>query len=127
VTITEVNRKYGDWAGGLRERLNALGKENQYVGMQRMPSHAGHGTWVELLGNHLNHDSQSDVFSPDPTFSWVDARSLGPIAMVVLEATEPYLERFFAGIPETQLLLDRLDDLWNRIYDTDAAHERLMT
>jgi hypothetical protein len=126
VKIGEVNRKHGDWAGGLRERLKALSKEEQYVGMQRIPSHAVHGTWVDLYGNHLNHDLQADVFSPDPNFSWVDARSLGPIAMFVLEATEPYLERVFAGIPDTRLLLDRLDDLWNRIYDTDAVHERLM-
>jgi hypothetical protein len=48
VKIGEVNRKYGDWAGGLRERLKALGKEEQYVGMQRLPSHAVHGTWVDL-------------------------------------------------------------------------------
>jgi Family of unknown function (DUF5677) len=126
VKIGDVNRKSGDWGGGLRQRLKALDKEEQYVGVQRIPSHTVHGTWVDLYLNHLEHDTQTDVFSPNPTFSRVDARSLGPIAMFVLEATEPYLERFFAGIPETQLLLDRLDDLWNRILDAGAVHERLM-
>src|ERR1700726_4728960 len=48
VKIDEVNRKYGDWGGGIRERLRALNKEERYVGMQRLPSHAVHGTWVDL-------------------------------------------------------------------------------
>jgi hypothetical protein len=37
VKIEEVNRKYGDWGGGLRERLKALDKEEQYIAMQRLP------------------------------------------------------------------------------------------
>jgi hypothetical protein len=125
--IEEVNRKYGDWGGGLRERLKALNKEEQYVGMQRMPSHAVHGTWVDLYKNHLEHDSKTDVFSPDPKFSWVDARALGPIAIFVLEASKPYLERFFTRIPESKLLLERIDDLRNRLLEADGIHERLMT
>lgn len=124
--IEDVDRKYGDWGGGIRERLKALGKEGQYVVMQRMPSHAVHGTWVDLYQNHLEHDSKTDVFSPDPTFSWVDARVLGTIAIFVLEATKPYLERFFPGIPESKLLLERIDDLGDRLLKADALHEALM-
>jgi len=127
VRIEEVNRKYGDWGGGLRERLKALNKEERYVGMQRIPSHAVHGTWVDLYKNHLEHDSKTNVFSPDLKFSWVDARTLGPIAIFVLEATKPYLERFFSRIPESKLLLERIDDLRNRLREADAVHERLMT
>jgi hypothetical protein len=127
VKIEEVNRKYGDWGGGLRERLKALNKEERYVGMQRLPSHAVHGTWVDLYLNHLEHDSKTDVFSPDPDFSWVDARILGPIAIFVLEATKPYVMRYFSGIPESNLLLERIDDMRGRIHEVDAVHERLMT
>lgn len=126
VKIEDVDRKYGDWGGGLRERLKALNKEEQYVGMQRLPSHAVHGTWVDLYQNHLDYDSKTDVFRPHPMFSWVDARILGPIAMFVLEATKPYLERFFSRMPESKLLLERIDDLWNRLREADAVHERLM-
>jgi len=127
VKIEGVNRKYGDWGGGLRERLKALNKEERYVGMQRLPSHAVHGTWVDLYLNHLEHDSKTDVFSPDPDFSWVDARILGPIAIFVLEATRPYVMRFFHGIPETKLLLARVDDLQNRVHEVGIVHERLMS
>jgi len=127
VRIEEVNRKYGNWGGGVRERLKAIGKEEQYVGMQRLPSHAVHGTWVDLYENHLEYDSKNNVFSPDPDFSLVDERLLGPIAIFVLEATRPYLERCFADIPETKLLLERIDDLLRRIFEADAVHEGLMT
>jgi hypothetical protein len=125
--IEEVNRKHGDWGGGLRERLGALNKGLRYVAMQRIPSHAVHGTWVDLYMNHLEHNSKTGVFSPDPTFSWVDERSLGPIAVFVLEATKPYLDRFFPGIPESELLAKRIDDLRSRLLDAGAVHERLMT
>jgi hypothetical protein len=126
VKIEEVNRKYGDWGGGLRERLKALNKEERYIAMQRIPSHAVHGTWVDLYLNHLEHDSKTDVFSPYPKFSWVDERHLGPIAIFVLEATKPYLMRFFVHVPETELLLERIDDLQNRIQEVGAFHEGLM-
>ncbi len=127
VKIEEVNRKYGDWGGGLRERLKALNKEEQYVGKQRLPSHAVHGTWIDLYKNHLKHDSKTDVFTPNPEFSWVDERALGPIAIFVLEATKPYLVRFFSGIPESRLLSERIDDLRNRLLEAGAVHEKLMT
>jgi hypothetical protein len=127
VKIEEVNRKYGDWGGGLRERLKALNKEERYVGAQRLPSHAVHGTWVDLYLHHLEHDLKTDVFSPDPKFSRVDERLLGPIAIFVLEATKPYLMRFFLEIPETKLLLERIDDMRNRIREVGAVHESLMS
>jgi hypothetical protein len=127
VRIEDVNRKYGDWGGGIRDRLKAIGKEEQYVVMQRIPSHAVHGTWVDLYKNHLEYDSKNNVFSPDPDFSLVDERLLGPVAIFVLEATKPYLERFFAAIPEHTVLLDRISDLQKRILEADALHEGLMT
>lgn len=126
VKIEDVARKYGDWGGGLRERLKAINKEEKYLGMQRMPSHAVHGTWVDLCKNHLEYDAKADVFSPDPRFSQVDARLLGPLAWLVLDAVKPYVGRFFSGIPESKMLLERIDDLRNRIREADAAHERLI-
>ncbi len=126
VKIEEVNRRYGDWGGGLRERLKALNKEERYIAMQRIPSHAVHGTWVDLYLNHLEHDSKTDVFTPYPKFSWVDERHLGPIAIFVLEATKPYLMRFFVHVPETKLLLERIDDLQGRIQEVGTFHEGLI-
>jgi hypothetical protein len=126
VTIKEVDRKYGDWGGGIRERLKALGKEGRYVAMQRILSHAVHGTWVDLYKNHLEYDSKTDVFRPEPRFKFVDERVLGPIALFVLEATQPYLERFFWRIPGTGLLLNRIEDLRSRLLEAGALHEKVI-
>lgn len=126
VQIEEVNQKYGDWGGGIRERLKALNKESRYVGMQRLPSHAVHGSWVDLYLHHLTYDSKAGVFGPDTKFSLIDGRLLGPVAILVLEATKPYLERFFSAIPETKLLVTRIDDLFSRLMQTDTRHEELM-
>lgn len=127
VKIGELKQRYGDWGGGVRERLKALDKEHRYTGMARLPSHAVHGTWVDLYKNHLKYDSGSAVFSPDPQFSDVDARHLGPVAIFILEAVRPYVESFFSGVPESKLVLERTDDLTNRLLEADAAHERLMS
>lgn len=126
VKIEEVNRKYRDWGGGFRERLKTLGKEEQYVSMQRIPSHAVHGSWVDLYKNHLEYDPKNNTFSPKPRFKFVDARGLSPIAVFVLYATQPYLERFFWRIPEAGLLFLRIDDLRDRLLKVDRLHEKLM-
>lgn len=126
VKIEDVKQKHGDWGGGLRQRLKALGREEQYLSIQRIPSHMVHGTWVDLYKNHLKHDTKTDRFNPDSTFSWVDARALGPIAVFVLDAASPYVKRYFHDVPQSELLLQRIDDLQARIHEVDGAHEKLM-
>jgi hypothetical protein len=127
VKIDDVHRKQVDWGGNLRQRLEILNKEDQYVGMQRIPSHAVHGTWVDLYQNHLQYDSKTQLFSPDNRFTSVDERIMGPIANLVLEAIAPYVERFFPNIPESTLVLERIADLHGRIHEVGAAHQGLMT
>jgi hypothetical protein len=124
--IVEVERKHREWAENLRQRLKTLGKENQYVAMQRIPSHAIHGTSTDLVLHHLEYDDKASVFRPNVHWSSVDARLLGPTAVLVLEALEPYIERFLTAISESKLLSDRLHDLRDRILKADAAHEKLM-
>jgi hypothetical protein len=48
VSIDEVKRKHSDWGGGIKKRLIALEIEETYVSVQRVPSHAVHGTWTDL-------------------------------------------------------------------------------
>lgn len=126
VKIEDVERKYGDWGGGLRERLKAIKKENAYTMLQRIPSHAVHGTWVDLYKNHLEYVEGANVYGPQPRFAWVDARFLGPTATLVLDSVRPYLERYFSGAHDFALLKDRLDDLQGRIIVADRTHEKLL-
>ena len=37
-----------------------------------------------------------------------------------------YVEKFFPTIPESKLLLERIDDLRNRIIAVEQAHEQLI-
>lgn len=75
---------------------------------------------------HLEYEPKSGVFLPDNSFTSVDARLLGPIATFVLHPTKLYLQRFFSNIPEIAKLLERIDDLQDRILQADAVHEKLM-
>lgn len=127
VKIEGVERKHKEWAGNVRARLQAIGKGEQYAAMMRIPSHAVHGNWVDLYKNHLEVDRKSGFFSPKSRFSAVDERHLGPIAIVVLGALEPYLLRYFSTIPEIRGLLTRIDGLSDRIIKVGNAHERLLS
>lgn len=124
VKIENVNPKWSNWSGGLRQRLQALNKEDAYSAMHRGPSHAVHGTWVDLYKQHLKYDPETKMFSPLPEWSRTDARAYGPTGVVVLDAVEPYIEKFFSTIPESEILLQRIDDLRERILAVDAAHEK---
>ena len=64
VTIEDINLRAGSWGGSLKSRLSVLGfDEDAYTVLQRIPSHAIHGTWIDLLSNHLaKHD---DGYEPN--------------------------------------------------------------
>jgi hypothetical protein len=126
VKIEDVHPKWSSWAGGLKQRLQFLQMEEQYVFMHRLPSHAVHGTWVDLYKQHLEYDLQTKLFSTRSRWRPTDARAYGPTSAFVLNAVEPYVEKFFSTIPESKLLLERNDDLRNRIIAVEQAHEQLI-
>ena len=90
-----------------------------------MPSHAVHGTWPDLLTGHLNYDEGARLFKPDPAWTRVGSRLLSPIVMLVLEAIEPYLEKFFPVSAERDLLRERIKDLDPRVQEADEVDEKL--
>ena len=121
ITIEEVDSKYRDWGGGLRNRLKDLGQEDVYVSLQRIPSHAVHGTWVDLILHHL--EEKEDGFSPRPAWSHVDARFLAPVCLFVIDAVRDYMKMFVGELPEVKPLYARMDDLQERVLKLDEAHE----
>jgi len=125
VRIEDVGSKYRDWGKGVRARFDALGESDAYVLSQRIPSHAVHGTWVDLLQNHL--EAKGEGFSPNPGWQKVDERLLGPVAIMVLDAAEDYLGVFFEDQPELRPLYARIDDLRHRILKLAAAHEEWLS
>jgi len=121
VAITDVAPKMGDWGGGLRNRLTALGQGETYVAQQRGPSHAVHGTWVDLVQRHLT--AVEGGFQPDPTWTRVDSRLMLPTCVLVLAAAHAYIDAFFPPLPELEPLFERMADLEERIRAVDRAHE----
>lgn len=121
VKIEEIDPKFRNWGGGLRERLKALGEESLYLSIQRISSHAVHGTWVDLVLHHL--EEKDDGFVPDPNWSSVDSRLLCPPCILVLDAARSYLQTFFGNLPELKPMYHRIKDLRERIKKLDDAHE----
>ena len=122
ITIEDVNAKVPDWGGGLRNRLQALGLEDAYASLQRIPSHAVHGTWVDLVLHHL--ESRSQGFAPDFKWTRTDARILGSSPFAVLKALREYLVFFMGHLPELNPLYARIDDLEARLLKLNDAHEQ---
>lgn len=124
VKIEAVQRKHRDWGENVRERLKALGKESLY-GVYRTSSHAVHGSWPDLLTGHLKYDERTKLFEPEPKWTRVGSRLLSPIALLILDAVDPYLEKFFPRSAERDLLQERIKDLHSRLIEADEADEKL--
>jgi hypothetical protein len=122
--IEDVNKKHREWGESMRKRLEAIGKDGgYYVALQRVPSHAVHGSWVDLQMNNLEFNEEKNVFTPRPEWGGVDSRMFGPIATVVLDAINVYLKRFLSHVPVGGLIWERHVNLRERIMIVDAAHE----
>ena len=119
--IEEVDSRHRDWGGGLRNRLIAIGEQDLYVGGQRIPSHAVHGTWADLLFHHLEETPEG--FKPHPEFAPVDSRLLEPVCIIALRAAVEYCSTFFGDLPEIRPLYARIDDVKQRIRSVGDAHE----
>lgn len=124
VVSSTIDKRHRDWGGTFRERLRSIDEEAFYLYIQRIPSHAVHGTWVDLLLHHLTE--KGDGFLPDPDWKSIDARILLPEATYVLESLRAYLQRFWASYEEMTSAMARLESLSERIAVTDAAHERFI-
>ena len=121
VDIEEVDPKFHDWAGGLRQRYEALGQPDRYVTEERMGSHAVHGTWVDLVQNHLRPVNGGFVIDYDPTES--DGQLQWGGALVALEAAQAYLMEFFKDVPDSQILFNRIEDLMERTLAVGTADD----
>lgn len=120
--IEEIDSRYREWGGGIRNRLRELGEDDLYVATQRIPSHAVHGTWVDLVLHHL--EPVGEGFTPDPSWSAVDSRLLLPTCILVLAAAQAYLRKFLGGdVPELRPLHRRIDDLYQKMRKVEQAHE----
>ena len=121
VNIQQVDRKYREWGGGIKKRLKELDMETAYAFVQRVPSHAIHGTWADLILHHLKEDGSG--FDVKLEGARVDTRLLGPICLVILSGVSAYAEKYLGTLPDIGPLLERINNLEERVLSLDAAHE----
>lgn len=125
--IAEVKKQSGQWGGGnFRARLAALGKEDLYLTIQRISSHAIHGTWVDLYLNHLLEDENKGCYRIRQK-KRCDARILTPSAFLVLLSVHAYVDSSFENKSEVKFLLDAIAELCERLKQFEGIHEKLFS
>ena len=94
MTPEEIDTKAGSWGGSVRDRLLAIGYSwPAYTALERIPSHAIHGDWVDLYKNHLLR--AQDGYELNYEHLRTDGELLSPVSIFVVDAALEYLEGFF--------------------------------
>ena len=121
LTVEEINLKPGNWGGSFRDKLAALGYDWQaYTVLERIPSHAIHGDWVDLVKNHLV--PKDDGFEPNYDRLNTDGGLLSPIGIFVVEAARDYLGKYF-DLPDAKPLHQRLDSVQEKLQRVEASRQ----
>ena len=121
VAIDEINPKAGNWGGNFENRVKALGFDaSTYTIFQRIPSHAVHGTWMDLLNNHLIR--KEDGFEPNLDHVQTDGELLSPVAIFVVEAAQDYLNKYF-DVADAKPLHERLVSVQERLMRVESARK----
>ena len=125
VLIEEVNPRAGHWGGSFREKLSALGEDSlAYTVLQRIPSHAIHGDWVDLVKNHLV--PKDSGFEPNYDHRRTDGELLGPTGIFAVEAAKEYLGKYFDR-RDAEPLLQRLESVQEKLMKVEASRQDWQT
>lgn len=121
IVVEEINPRPGSWGGSFRDKLTALGYDwPAYTVLERIPSHAIHGDWVDLVKYHLL--SKGDGFEPNYDRLNTDGELLSPIGIFVVEAARDYLRKYF-DLPDAEPLQQRLDSVQERLRRVESARQ----
>ena len=125
LTVEEINPRAGSWGGSFRDKLTALGYDwPAYTVLERLPSHAIHGDWVDLVKNHLL--PKGDGFEPNYDRLNTDGELLSPIGIFVVAAARDYLDKYF-DLPDAEPLHQRLDSVQERLMRVESARQDWQT
>ena len=121
--IEDIKPGHTEWGGTFRDRVKEWrGDDKGYVALFRIPSHAVHGTWADLLFHHL--EVVEGGYKAQLKWADIDPRYLGLPALLALEAGLSYLDRFFPPrLPARRALERRSHDLMSRILRIEHDHE----
>lgn len=107
----------------LFQRADKVGLGDSYLGFFGGPSHHVHGSWFDLIEYHLNDDG--DGFTPELAWHPPRPQMLLALCKVGILTLQTYLQHF-AG-DDAEGVLEKLDDLRERIGLVDVAHERYLS
>ena len=121
----EVDMKAGSWGGSFKDRLIALGYDwPAYTALERIPSHAIHGDWVDLFKNHLLYSSYG--YEPNYDHLTTDGELLSPVSIFVVDAALEYLDKYFEG-DAIAPLFQRLSSVRERLRMVESARHDWQT
>ena len=127
VSIENINSKAGRWGGSYKDKLELLGLEQGYGILQVVTSQSVHGSWSDLITNHLRVTETG--FRPDYNHRHTDGELLGTAAVFAIDAASSYLVGFIdpvtaaplahrlGRVREAILTVERSRLEWNTIPD----------
>jgi hypothetical protein len=119
VSIEEVDsRRVGL---DLASRLRAVGREEDYLFVQKIPAVTVHGTWLDLLHHHLREVEGGFAVRFEQTPA--DVAGLLPLGIMVLDALAAFVTRHLSHAPEAVVIEERVDDLRTRMRMVVESHE----
>ena len=118
VRIEDIDSKAGSWGGSYRDRMRAIGMEENYPIFQGTASQAIHGSWSDLIRNHL--DKNDSGYKTKLERPWTDGKLLGPTALIAIETAKAYIDSSFDPV-DTQPFSKRLNDLQRRLSLVEAS------
>jgi len=95
---------------------NDLGYDDAlYTAIQRMGSHAVHGSWSELVFNYLKEENQR-FYPRDHEIDTQDVQYIS-IIHLVLGALEAFLKHTFSDVPERREIINTLHESTKKIIE----------
>ena len=121
VDMDEVPAGHGDWAGGVRQRFEAIASTTEYLGFFAGPSAWTHGTWHELESYHLRQVDGG--VEPDLLFGSVRPQIPLVVCDQLARAALAYLDIAGPAGPDASTVAQRLDATLNRAERIQLKHE----
>ena len=118
LSIEEINPRAGNWGGSFKDKLTALGIEEAYPILQKTTSQSVHGSWSDLITNHLRINEFG--YEPDFDHRYTDGELLHSGAIMALQAARAYVNGFFDS-RNAQVLEGRMDSLQDRIMQAEMS------
>jgi hypothetical protein len=87
-----------------------------YTAIQRMGSHAVHGTWSELVFNYLQHESGQRFYPRDHKIETQDGQFI-IIIRLVLGAMQSFLRYVISDVPERDEIITSLNEVEEKIIE----------